>query len=776
MLPFLTQPAAAPACYVPRAGSVIGQAQVFRGGEALGRQQALGNPGVWWVSMWVRPGAGGNRCLINAYTAPGSRSQTFLRYDGGGGLQFYEEVSGATRVNVAWSGFVFDLAPYHLLLEVNTAAITAADRVKLWKNGISLVGAGDFPSLNAATFFNGGGTGAGTVALGVRGGGSAITSARQEYLNDILSEVMFGDGPGPGVSVIGETNIHGVWVPRPRSEIYAAIAAAGGWGVNGCHLDFANPLNPGHDASGQGNHFTASGFDGSGKDTLVNTPTNVFSTFNPLDAYGPPVFSNGALTLTTAVAANYKSRSTLPLPGTGKWYAEARNGSACTAAVSSAFGLCSTASNMAADTISIGSQTTGLWFMVGVASTVIRDQSVTISSSLPALAAGDDIQIAYDADSNCAWVGRNDVWYDGAGGTTGNPATGANPTFSGLPKGLRVWGDVWANSLTANFGQRPFTRTQPAGYKTLCTDNLPEPDIKDPAEGYAAAIAAGANITAVLNASTAHWNGAAYVEIVKRRDGAEDWRVRFSDDPANAWATNNVNAKAVAPALVAGGSYVGYRLRVGTKYGVYTAEVAHVAGAPTTVAHGLASICNAVIVTRVSVGGGDRYFRHPDLPSGQLLKLNSNAAAASDGTLTGIGSNSFQIAAAAPSGTYRVVVLAQRDGYLDLGKYTGNGATDGAFTAMTVAPLLVIGKAMNGIAGGIGVMDAARDPINPVSALLSLDSPAAEATGTAQADMVVGGLKLRATTAAINTSGATYCTIAIGRPIGGICVAPATAR
>jgi hypothetical protein len=335
---------------------------------------------------------------------------------------------------------------------------------------------------------------------------------------------------------------------------------------------------------------------------------------------------------------------------------------------------------------------------------------------------------------------------------------------------------------TINFGQRPFAYAPPVGFKPLCTDNLPEPDIKDPGEAFVQVATTGANMDALLNTMTGHWNGAPYVEIVKRRDASEDWRVRFSDDPGNSWATNNALAKAAAPALVSEGAYVGYRLRVGARYGIWTAEVPHTTGTATTVTHGLNTTRAAVIVTRVSAGGGDRYYRHPDLSAGYLLKLNSNSLAASDGTLTSFGANSFQIAAGAPSGTYRVLVMAARAGYLCLGAYaaTGVAGAGGPFLAMDIAPLLLIQRRYNA-AASYEVLDVVREPANPTFKDLLLNAPNAENTNSNQFDFVVGGVKCRtdpanSDSADSNASGGQHVYIAIGRPVGGVCVAPVPAR
>lgn len=700
MLPFLSQPAVAPACYVPRAP--IEQSQLFNGSQTLTAAAALGG-GTF--ACWIQRHALGAMTIV-------------------GGLAF-----DAADVLNGSTGKYRDLSGFSLV-------VANADGVY-----VDLV----------------------QVASGVASFGSVIGSG----LKAAMAEVIFLSGDAHVLPTeFGALNIHGEPVP------IATSFDAAEFGAKGFHLDFANPLAPGNDISGLGHHLTPTGFDATGKGTVASSPTNVYATLSSLNKGSAETISDGGLKATGG-ASHDAVLATMLIPEEDGFYAECIVGAASDVLVAVGFGI-----------INAALPPSG-YFEAGVAghcslysssSTAIRrfDGSY-VSPGLSTWVVGDVLRCCVKGRD--VWLGRNDVWFASNNSPTGNPAAGLSPTDQ-IPAGMRVvWVvDTYSCSAQLNFGQRPWAFAPPTGYKALCSDSLPEPDIKDPAEGYAAETAIGANILAVLDAATAHWDGEAYVEIIKRRDASEDWRVRFSDDPANAWATNNTNAKAAAPVPAAGGSYVGYRLRVGRKYGVYTAEVAHVTGTPTTVTHGLATARNAVIVTRVSAGGGDRFVFHPDMDAGKLAKLNSAAMAAADTTITAIGSSSFQITAAAPSGTYRVVVLAQRDGYLDLSKYTGGGDGSEAYAAMTVSPLLVISKPITGTAGGHSVMDAARSPSNPVSALLSLDNPAVEATGGSPADMLVGGLKLRPTVAALNVSGATYCTIAIGRPIGGVCVAPATAR
>lgn len=740
MMPFMTQPAVAPACYVPQyqpAGSLV-----FDGIDNLltFTPAANGNLQKSCIDAFVQVFPGQSTVVWSAIRGSiANNDHDNLRISGSGALYGYfgDAANGVGSVYGFQSTAQFRSPGWlHVRTVIDTAQPAPEDRFKVFVNGVDIPltwwDRGIIPRYYEPRSWNNAGV------LHALGGGFTTY-----YHQGALCEWIWTDNFIPPVR--WETNIHGVLVPK-----VPALKLAD-YGTNGCFLDFSDPLNPGKDVSGKGNHWKAVGFDATGKDSVAGSPTNVYATGNPLIP-GSAALSNGGLTATWTSGGAQFLQATLPVRAPIYFEVTADN------AVSNGVNRY--------PYVGFSDGVTGVYLNGNAVSGSVND--------------GDVLGVATDGVS--AWVRKNGVWLNG------DPTLGGAPTLTLPTDGLVYPFAAVAGSAagegpgvaTINFGQRPFNDAPPSGFKPLCTDNLPEPDIKDPGEAFAQVATTGAQLDALLKSTTGHWNGAPYVEIVKRRDASEDWRVRFSDDPGNAWATNTALAKAAAPALAAAGNYVGYRLRVGARYGVWTAEVDHVTGTATTVSHGLNNARNAVICTRVSAGGGDRYFRHPDLAAGHLLKLNSNALSVADGTLTAFGATNFQVAANAPSGTYRVIVLAQRDGYLDLANYTGNGVVDGPFAVASTAPLLWMCKRVNGSqADHYQLIDATRAPFNPASAALYPNSPSAEAGGC-PVDLDVGGVKIRGEGTSVytvaNAPNSTYVTIAIGRPIGGVCVAPVPAR
>jgi hypothetical protein len=80
------------------------------------------------------------------------------------------------------------------------------------------------------------------------------------------------------------------------------------------------------------------------------------------------------------------------------------------------------------------------------------------------------------------------------------------------------------------------------------------------------------------------------------------------------------------------------------------------------------------------------------------------------------------------------------------------------------------------------ILDTVRDPVNTAVRQLSLENPDAEFVNTPDVagynaiDFLSTGYKMRSYNGTTNWPDKSTCYLAFGRPIGGVCVAPATAR
>ena len=209
-------------------------------------------------------------------------------------------------------------------------------------------------------------------------------------------------------------------------------------------------------------------------DTLLDSPTDNFATWNPLD--NELTLSDGNLVATNTTENHYGVKSTIQLPSTGKYYFEGTiktlGGACCLGTASGDPSL---------------NQTGTRYLLVNSGGTTQRytDNSFINVTGLPTPAVGTVMQVAYDADNEYLWIGMNNVWMDGSGGVTGNPAAGTNPTFTSVSNTFFAT-NQYTSAITANFGQQPFKYDPPAqeldmAYLPLSTANLPDPAI-DPAQ------------------------------------------------------------------------------------------------------------------------------------------------------------------------------------------------------------------------------------------------------------------------------------------------------
>jgi len=211
-----------------------------------------------------------------------------------------------------------------------------------------------------------------------------------------------------------------------------------------------------------------------------DSPTNVYATFNPLDRNGQavaPALSNGNLTAPSLSAGNTNAVSSQPIPSTGKWYMEFEYSTAA----NPNYGLINNTGT------GHGNQTGNFSvYHNEVAGYALCNTNAPGSDGNHATTSGDVGLIAVDASANKLWCGRYRsgvvVWCGG-----GDPATGTSPTFSGAGGGgvystafdITQFNRPYASSgggsdvVNANFGQRTWRWTPPAGFMGLCTANMP---------------------------------------------------------------------------------------------------------------------------------------------------------------------------------------------------------------------------------------------------------------------------------------------------------------
>ena len=143
------------------------------------------------------------------------------------------------RDSSVWTSFI---------MEYNSDNSTAADRIKIYINGVKLGAFSDSSVWDA----NGTNTQGSGIDFGFTDNGDTVNFGRSpsnnsSYYDGYIAEVICLDGSGSYTDV-GELK-NGVWIPKDPSGLT--------FGNNGYHLKFENASDLGNDSSGNNNDFTA---------------------------------------------------------------------------------------------------------------------------------------------------------------------------------------------------------------------------------------------------------------------------------------------------------------------------------------------------------------------------------------------------------------------------------------------------------------------------------------------------------------------------------------
>ena len=194
---------------------------------------------------------------------------------------------------------------YHIVAKIDTTQATAANRVKIYVNGVEQTIASPSSTLNQTTAF------ANASSLNAIG---QVGSFGSDYFDGYMSEFYFIDGQALTPSSFGETDTEtGIWKPK---------AYTGTYGTNGFYLQFKNSASLGTDSSGNGNNFTVNNL--TSVDQSTDTPTNNFSTFNSIKFTGGDL-TQGNLEL-DSTSASWKTRNSTIGVSAGKWFMEFKMG------------------------------------------------------------------------------------------------------------------------------------------------------------------------------------------------------------------------------------------------------------------------------------------------------------------------------------------------------------------------------------------------------------------------------------------------------------------
>jgi len=754
---------------------------------------SAGNRKTWTWSGWVKRtkiGSGINSSFFRAAASgqiwfkAGFQDDTISVSVVAGGAEG-PKTSAVFRDTSAW---------YHIVIAFDTTQATAANRQKLYVNGVQVSFTTDlvWPNQNQDYQVNN------TVIHYIS------DPAGGEYFDGYLADVWFVDGSALTPSDFAETDATtGQWIPK---------AYTGSKGTNGFHLEFADNaslttssnVGIGKDTSGNGNYWVSNNLSvtaGAGNDSLIDVPTNGsqtdtgvggevrgnYCTLNPLYNIGSAALTNGNLDYNSVTGGN--SAAGTIAATTGKWYWE----------------VTANTSGNQSWTVGVRNLATAAFVQYYAFDGRVYPADIAYGNTFTA---GDVIGVALDMDNGKVFFSKNGTWQN-----SGNPSTGSNPAASSLsgPYTALVGHGSGASSSTstANFGQRAFAYTAPSGYKALCTANLPAPSVTKPStvfdvktyvgngDGSDTTKSTGPTLTTSFSPDFV-WIKCRNVDKSHAlHDIIRGERKRLYSNLTNSEYTydhdklafnstgiqittndnnyNNNNDTYVSWMWDAGSSTVtntagsitsSVRANPTAGFSIVTYSGTGTTG---TVGHGgLVGLDKGMIIVKTRTGASVANWMvyHGALGATKVLEgLNTTSAATTDSSSwnnTAPTSTVFTVGGsqANVNGSGRTFVaycFAPVVGYSSFGSYTGNGSSDGPFVFTGMRPRWILFKKSSGTENW-RLHDTERSTYNAAQSLLFPNLSNAETTSSEYAvDILSNGFKIRTNVAgSLNDSGATY--------------------
>ena len=269
-----------------------------------------GNRKTFTLSLWVKRGILSANQLFFSCSAGSNANKNEVMFVGDQ-LRLETIISGSSSSVITQQVFRDAAAWYHIVIAVDTTQATAANRIKMYVNGVLVTAfsSATYPTQNFDMYYN-------STNQHLIGAGNQF--AGLVYSDLYMAEIYFVDGSALAASSFGlfDTTT-GVWSPLDYS---------GSFGTNGYYLPFTNNtgLNTlGLDGSGNSNNWTLVATTNYNQST--DAPTNTssssanFCVWNPLSSSAPFAITDGNLSIPST--DNRAANGTFGV-NSGSWYWE----------------------------------------------------------------------------------------------------------------------------------------------------------------------------------------------------------------------------------------------------------------------------------------------------------------------------------------------------------------------------------------------------------------------------------------------------------------------
>jgi hypothetical protein len=264
-----------------------------------------GNLKIMTFSFWMkRSNLTSNAQRIFSINENGGADQFWLRTADSSNdyIDFFSQTSSSQTLRLVSNARLRDTSGwYHIVIAVDTTQATDSNRIKMYINGVQQTSFSttSYPSQNTDLEWN-------KSVPNIIG-----KNVSSEYFDGLLSHVYFIDGTAYDADTFGEyDSTTGIWTAKFGPSVT--------YGTNGFFLKFENSGAFGTDSSGNGNTFTVNGT----MTQTIDTPSNVFTTWNALDKHASSTLSNGNTKYATSGTSQYEpAKCTLGFSA-GKYYSE----------------------------------------------------------------------------------------------------------------------------------------------------------------------------------------------------------------------------------------------------------------------------------------------------------------------------------------------------------------------------------------------------------------------------------------------------------------------
>lgn len=731
---------------------------------------------TWTWSGWVKRGDLSRTQGLFGAGILGNNANFQAYWDSNNTIYFQETVQNVSNQLIWASTPVYrDISAwYHVVIAMDTTQATAANRAKVYVNGVQIAGAFSVtPAQNQATSINN------NVAHYL--GAAPTNSASLLYMDGYQAEVNFIDGQQLTASSFGELDAAtGVWKPKK----YLGTYGTSGYYINFSDSSAATAAAIGKDNSGNGNNWTPNNISvtaGVTYDSMLDVPTNYadggngrgnYPVWNVLKRYSANMaFSNANLTVSDTSASATGASASMRTPASGKWYWEV---TAVTVSTTLGSVLATTEAN--ADGALIAGNL-GYYRSTGA----IANLAGTAQTSGATYASGDVIGVAVDVDNGTVQFYKN--------GT----AQGATPSFTFTAGTVIVPGVATDNvagtkTFAGNFGQRPFTYTPPTGFVALNTQNLPDSTIKAGNKHFDATTYTGTSAAqSIVNGgfqpdlvwfkvrNTTYSNvlldslrGSGANALLTDTTGAE--LAGYANGQITAFNSNGVTINSGIALNESPRPYVAWQWKKGATPGFDIVTYTGNGASSRAITHALNAVPAFQIVKSRTNGTANWLARNKSMTQGYTVYLNltnpQDAGSSQWGASPPDASNfyvGFQAGATGSNNngdTYVAYLFSEVGGFSRFGSYTGNSAVDGPFVYCGFRPKFVMVKAVAGYTTDVSavwtIWDTTRSVANATVLELYPNSSGAEATDASGIDILSNGFKPRRSSNYANLSGYTY--------------------